>query len=95
MPVFRRFEIYNQSSEIFNIPCYIKSFSLTNTSGTSIDAEVTITDADETPAYYIYAGAIASNDSVLYDVPIKILPGHKIFVHSNPSYVMNCYFTIE
>jgi len=95
MPVFRRVDIFKQSSEIFNIPCYIKSFSLTNTSGSSIDAEVTITNDAETPAYYIYAGTIAANDCVLYNIPIKILPGHKIFVHSNPSNIMNCYFTIE
>lgn len=94
MPVFRKVDIYKQSSEIFNIPCYIKSFSLTNDSGGSVDATVAITST-EYPDYIIYSGTIAATDCVLYDVPIKILPGHKIFVHSNPSDIMNCYFTIE
>jgi hypothetical protein len=94
MPVFRGLDANNQSSEIFNIPCYIKSFSLTNDTGSSSDVTVAITDSDEDPMYYIYSGTIAATDCVLYDVPIKILQGYKIFVNSSGSNI-NYYFTIE
>ena len=93
MPVFRGLDAYKQISDIFNIPCYIKSFSLTNDSGSSVDATVAITST-EYPDYIIYSGTILQNDCVLYDVPIKILPGYAIFVTSNPSSI-NYYFTIE
>jgi len=93
MPVFRGLNAYKQISEIFNIPCYIKSFSLTNVTGSSVDATVAITST-EYADYIIYSGTIAANDCVLYDVPIKILPGYAIFVTGNPSSI-NYYFTIE
>jgi hypothetical protein len=76
MPVFKGNAVSTDSSEVYNIPCYIKSFAFTNASANPNVVVGYIYDG--TTNYPFFVRELQSGSSYLSDVPIQLKIGDKI-----------------
>jgi len=95
MPVFKGNTVGMDSSEVYNIPCYIKSFAFTNASASPCLIIGYINDGSD--GYPFFVREMQSGSSYLSDVPIQLKIGDKISLR-NVNAVENGFFyyvTIE
>jgi len=76
MPVFKGNAVGTDSSETYNIPCYIKSFAFTNASANPNVVVGYIYDG--TTNYPFFVRELQSGSSYLSDVPIQLKIGDNI-----------------
>ena len=76
MPVFKGNAVSTDSSEVYNIPCYIKSFVFTNASANPNLVIGYIYDGSTN--YPFFVRELQSGSSYLSDVPIQLKIGDNI-----------------
>jgi hypothetical protein len=93
MPVFQGNATGSVIGIAYNIPSYIKSFSITDMSGSGADVAVYIAEQGTVNKTAIFKDNIPANSTYLSDVPITMLQGYTIYITTSAS--IDYYFTIE
>ena len=93
MPVFQGNATGSVIGIAYNIPSYIKSFSITDMSGSGADVAVYIIEETTNNKTTVFKDSITADSTYLSNVPIKMLQGYTIYITTSAS--IDYYFTIE
>ena len=93
MPIFQGNATGSVIHIAYNIPSYIRSFSITDMSGSGADVAVYIIEETTNNKIVVFKDAIAADSTYISDVPIKMLQGYTIYITTSAS--IDYYFTID